>query len=82
MSAVACEGLERLERPETYKQWQVRNMKAGFKILPLNKNIVRKLKAKVKADCPKDCVIEEDSNWMLQGWKGRIIYASSCWVPA
>lgn len=82
MSAVACEGLERLERPETYKQWQVRNMKAGFKILPLNQNIVRKLKAKVKADCPKDCVIEEDSNWMLQGWKGRIIYASSCWVPA
>lgn len=82
MSVIACEGSERLERPETYKQWQVRHMSAGFKILPLNQNIVRKLKAKVKADCPKDFVIEEDNNWMLQGWKGRIVYACSCWVPA
>lgn len=82
MSAVACEGSERLERPETYKHWQVRNTSAGFKILPLNQNIVRRLKAKVRADCPKDFVIEEDNNWMLQGWKGRIIYASSCWVPS
>lgn len=82
MSAVACEGSERLERPETYKHWQVRNTSAGFKILPLNQNIVRRLKAKVRADCPKDFVIEEDNKWMLQGWKGRIIYASSCWVPS
>ncbi|CAH9081178.1 unnamed protein product [Cuscuta europaea] len=31
---VACEGKERLERPETYKQWQSRTMRAGFKPVP------------------------------------------------
>ncbi|PNX93479.1 SCARECROW-like protein 14-like, partial [Trifolium pratense] len=36
MNVVACEGLERVERPETYKLWQVRNTKAGFKQLPLD----------------------------------------------
>jgi hypothetical protein len=30
MNVIACEGLERVERPETYKQWQVRLMRAGF----------------------------------------------------
>ncbi|KAL2342338.1 hypothetical protein Fmac_003623 [Flemingia macrophylla] len=24
----------------------------------------------------------EDNNRMLQGWKGRLLFASSCWVPA
>ncbi|KAJ6755357.1 SCARECROW-LIKE PROTEIN 14 [Salix purpurea] len=35
MNVIACEGSERVERPETYKQWQVRNMRAGLKQLPL-----------------------------------------------
>jgi len=29
----------------------------------------------------KDFVIDEDSGWLLQGWKGRIIYAISTWKP-
>ncbi|XP_024966241.1 scarecrow-like protein 9 isoform X2 [Cynara cardunculus var. scolymus] len=43
LNVIACEGWERSERPETYKQWHARN---------------------------------------LRGWKGRIIYAISCWRPA
>ncbi|XP_059660766.1 scarecrow-like protein 14 [Cornus florida] len=82
MNVVACEGFERVERPETYKQWQVRNLRAGFRQLPLNQEVMKKLKAKVKAGCHKDFVIDEDGHWMVQGWKGRIVYASSCWVPA
>uniref|UniRef100_A0A2N9J2N1 Uncharacterized protein n=1 Tax=Fagus sylvatica TaxID=28930 RepID=A0A2N9J2N1_FAGSY len=38
----SCEGWERVERPETYKQWQVRNLRAGFAQLPLNREIVGK----------------------------------------
>ncbi|GAA0138772.1 hypothetical protein LIER_00456 [Lithospermum erythrorhizon] len=81
VNIIACEGPERVERPETYKQWQCRNMRAGFKLLPLDKEIVKKLKGKVEAGFHKDFIFDDDRNWMLQGWKGRILYASSCWVP-
>ncbi|XP_059660769.1 scarecrow-like protein 33 [Cornus florida] len=82
MNVIACEGLQRVERPESYKQWQVRNMRAGFRPLPLNKTIVNNLRGKMKAGgYHKEFVIDEDSHWMLQGWKGRILCASSCWVP-
>lgn len=82
MNVIACEGVERVEKPETYKQWQVRTMRAGFKILPLSQELLRKFKCKVKAHYHKDFVIEEDGQWMMQGWKGRTFCASSCWVPA
>ncbi|CAI9092382.1 OLC1v1027604C1 [Oldenlandia corymbosa var. corymbosa] len=81
MNVIACEGAERIERPETYKQWQVRNLRAGFQQLPLNEEIMRMSRERVKS-YSKDFVIDEDSQWMLQGWKGRIIYALSSWKPA
>ncbi|XP_028757112.1 scarecrow-like protein 33 [Neltuma alba] len=79
---IACEGFERTERPETYKQWQVRNMKAGFRPLPLDRYFVSKLRGKLREVFHSDFMLDEDGNWMLQGWKGRIICASSCWSPA
>ncbi|XP_020214944.1 scarecrow-like protein 31 isoform X2 [Cajanus cajan] len=82
MNVIACEGSERIERPETYKQWQVRNTRAGFKQLPLNGELMTKFKTKLKEWYHKDFILDEDNNWMLQGWKGRILYASTCWVPA
>ncbi|XP_010256895.1 PREDICTED: scarecrow-like protein 9 [Nelumbo nucifera] len=82
LNVIACEGSERVERPETYKQWQVRNTRAGFRQLPLDQEIMKKARDRVKSSYHKDFVIDEDSQWMLQGWKGRIIYALSSWVPA
>ncbi|XP_073140942.1 scarecrow-like protein 14 [Henckelia pumila] len=82
INVIACEGAERVERPETYKQWQARHVRAGFKPLPLNQEIMKKLKHKVAAGYHKDFLWDEDGNWMLQGWKGRIMYAVSCWIPA
>ncbi|EOY33999.1 GRAS family transcription factor isoform 1 [Theobroma cacao] len=82
MNVVACEGSERVERPETYKQWQVRTIRAGFKPLPLNQELMKTVRAKLKSWYHKDFVIDEDNHWMLQGWKGRILYASTCWIPA
>ncbi|KAI3507741.1 hypothetical protein L1887_22733 [Cichorium endivia] len=81
MNVIACEGSERVERPESYKQWQVRISRAGFKMKPLNQELVKKLRCK-RAAYHKDFVFDEDGKWILQGWKGRILYASSCWVPA
>lgn len=82
MNAIACEGSERLERPETYKQWQVRNQRAGFRQLALDPEIVKIAKKRVKSCYHKDFMIDEDGKWLLQGWKGRIIYAITSWKPA
>ncbi|KAK9279494.1 hypothetical protein L1049_013173 [Liquidambar formosana] len=82
MSVIACEGSERVERPETYKQWQVRNMRAGFRQLPLDEEIMKKGRERLKTMYHKDFVMNEDGCWLLIGWKGRIVYGTSCWVPA
>nr|GMD64432.1 scarecrow-like protein 14 [Ipomoea batatas] len=83
LNVIACEGVERVERAETYKQWQVRTMRAGFKLLPLNPELMTKLREKKAAGgYHRDFLFDEDGKWMLQGWKGRIICASACWVPA
>ncbi|XP_062113760.1 scarecrow-like protein 14 [Humulus lupulus] len=82
VNVVACEGEKRVERPETYKQWHVRCSRTGFRSRPLDQDIMRKFKEKLRTWYHKDFVIDQDSNWMLQGWKGRIAYASSCWLPA
>lgn len=81
LNVIACEGWERVERPETYKQWQVRNMRAGFVQLPFNRLTVERAQTKVRSNYHKDFIIDEDDKWLLQGWKGRIIYALSCWKP-
>ncbi|KAL3625860.1 hypothetical protein CASFOL_030389 [Castilleja foliolosa] len=82
INVVACEGTERVERPETYKQWQFRYMRAGFKPLSLDHEIMKKLRHKTVSGYHRDFLFDEDGNWMIQGWKGRIICASSCWVPS
>lgn len=82
LNVIACEGVERLERPETYKQWRIRTLRAGFREIELDRDLVSMVTEKVKANYHKDFVLGEDGNWMLQGWKGRILYAISCWRPA
>ncbi|KZV54105.1 scarecrow-like protein 14-like [Dorcoceras hygrometricum] len=82
MNVIACEAAERIERPETYKQWQARCMRAGFEQLPLDKEIKKTVKDKVESFYNKDFVIDEDCHWMLQGWKGRIVYALTTWKPS
>ncbi|KAJ1277368.1 hypothetical protein BS78_05G289600 [Paspalum vaginatum] len=80
LNAIACEGEDRVERGETYKQWQVRNQRAGLRQLPLNAETVKMLRGMVRAHYHKDFVIEEGQQWLLQGWKGRILLAHSMWV--
>jgi 2-hydroxychromene-2-carboxylate isomerase len=82
LNVIACEGADRVDRPETYKQWQVRGHRAGLRQLPLNPEVVKIVKDKVKNYYHKDFVIDVDHRWLLQGWKGRILYAMSAWVAA
>ncbi|KAB1201810.1 Scarecrow-like protein 14 [Morella rubra] len=48
MNVIACEGRERVERPETYKQWQLRTLRAGFRQLPLDKELLNHFKSRMK----------------------------------
>ncbi|CAN6382175.1 unnamed protein product [Urochloa humidicola] len=80
LNVVACEGLDRVERPETYKQWQVRNRRAGLRQLLLDPDVVKAVREKVRDQYHKDFVIDVDHQWLLEGWKGRILYAMSTWV--
>lgn len=81
VNAVACEGRSRVERPETYKKWESRNAKAGFVQMPLDSKLVDEVITKVVNKYHKDFVVHEDHKWMLQGWKGRVLYALSLWTP-
>lgn len=81
LNVIACEGWERVERPETYKQWQVRHLRAGFAQIPIERELMNTAIYKVRTFYHKDFVIDEDNQWLLMGWKGRIIYAISCWKP-
>ncbi|CAM0149596.1 unnamed protein product [Urochloa decumbens] len=80
LNVIACEGVDLVNRPERYRQWQVRNRRAGLRQLPLRPNIIKVLKEKVMKDHHKDFFVGEDGQWLLQGWMGRILYAHSTWV--
>ncbi|XP_010470000.1 PREDICTED: scarecrow-like protein 34 [Camelina sativa] len=82
MNVIACEEADRVERPETYRQWQVRMVRAGFRQKQVKPELVEKFREKLKKwGYHKDFVVDENSKWLLLGWKGRTLYASSCWVP-
>uniref|UniRef100_A0A0D9XVR4 Uncharacterized protein n=1 Tax=Leersia perrieri TaxID=77586 RepID=A0A0D9XVR4_9ORYZ len=80
LNVIACEGADRVDRPETYKQWAVRHHRAGLTQLPLDAHLVQVVRDKVKNYYHRDFVIDVDQRWLLQGWKGRILYAMSTWV--
>ncbi|AQK79425.1 scarecrow-like protein 9 [Zea mays] len=79
LNIIACEGADRTERPETYQQWQARCLKAGFEQLPLDPAIMKSVLWMKKEIYHEDFVADEDNGWLLQGWKGRVLYALSKW---
>lgn len=80
LNVVACEGLERVERSETYRQWQARTMRAGFQQKSNSTEVLAKLRMAMKA-YHRDYGIGEDGSWFLLGWKERITHAMTVWEP-
>ncbi|PKA51964.1 Scarecrow-like protein 14 [Apostasia shenzhenica] len=81
MNVVACEGTEKVERPETYRQWRGRVERAGMEMAALDGEVVAAARRKVGGCYHKDFLIDEDGKWLLQGWKGRTLHALSAWRP-
>ncbi|KAL3625851.1 hypothetical protein CASFOL_030380 [Castilleja foliolosa] len=82
INIVACEGAERTERPDSYRMWHVRSLKAGFRQLSFDPKIISYVRSKVKRHYHKNFSVEEDGQWVLHSWKGRVNRAISCWQPA
>jgi hypothetical protein len=80
MNDIVCEGVDLVNRPEKYMQWQVRNQRAGLRQLLLKPSIIKVLKDEVKKEYHKDLFLSENGKWLLQGWKGRVLFAHSIWV--
>ncbi|CAD6255535.1 unnamed protein product [Miscanthus lutarioriparius] len=80
MNVVACEGTDRVERPQTYRQWQAKNRRAGLRQLPLQADVVKVVMDKVKDNYHRDFVVDEDQGWLVHRWKGRVLYGLSTWV--
>ncbi|CAM0881562.1 unnamed protein product [Alopecurus aequalis] len=80
LNVVACEGADRVERPEIYRQWQLRNQRAGLRQLPLVPEVVKLVLDKVKDSYHKNFVVDVDQRWLVHRWKGRVLYAWSTWV--
>jgi GRAS domain family len=79
-NVLACEGSNWIVKPETYKQWHLRNLRAGLKQIPLDATILKECKERMKRSYNNNIFfIEEDRNWLLQGWNGRRFKAMSTW---
>ncbi|KAF7150768.1 hypothetical protein RHSIM_Rhsim02G0098900 [Rhododendron simsii] len=50
LGIIACEGLERVRRPETYKQWQIRTQRARFRQLLLSQGIMKTVQTVANSD--------------------------------
>ena len=81
LNIIACEGAERTERPESYRQWQARCLKAGFQQLPVVQAVLKNIVHMKNLHYHEEFFSVEDCGWLLQGWKGRVMYAISKWKP-
>lgn len=80
LNVVACEGQARIERAETYRQWQNRMQRAGFTLRPSNPIILEKAKAMMAA-YHKNYGIGKDEGWFFIGLNNSIVRAVSVWEP-
>lgn len=77
---ISCEGMDLVQRPEKYRQWQARNRRAGLRQLPLKPSIVKAVEDEVTKHYHMDFMVCQDGQWLLQGWMGRALTAHTAWV--
>ncbi|KAJ4772789.1 GRAS transcription factor [Rhynchospora pubera] len=81
-NVLACEGSDWIVKPETHKQWHQRNLQAEFEQITLDPLILNECRENLKKNYNDNIFfVQEDRNWLIQGWSGRIFHASSTWKP-
>ncbi|RAL40984.1 hypothetical protein DM860_008682 [Cuscuta australis] len=78
VNVIACEGEERVERPEPLGKWKSRFTMAGFREYPLNGYVNSVIAALLKRYSEHYTVSERDGA-MLLGWKQRNLISVSAW---
>ncbi|KAH7434638.1 hypothetical protein KP509_06G027300 [Ceratopteris richardii] len=78
LNIVACEGMDVVERVDKYKHWQALTEEVGFEQLPLDEEIKGKIRMTLERK-HKEYTVAEDSQYLLMGWKGRMLHALSAW---
>jgi hypothetical protein len=83
LNIIACEGTSRVERFESYKQWQRCIQRSGFIQRPLSlKNTAQKVNYEsILGSYDKRFGIGKDDGWLFIGWKNAIMCAFSTWKP-
>lgn len=78
LNIVACEGTEVVDRVDKYKHWQAVTEEVGFKQLPLDKEIKDNVQLMLET-WHKEYTVSVESQYLLMGWKGRMLHAMSTW---
>ncbi|KAI5067939.1 hypothetical protein GOP47_0016284 [Adiantum capillus-veneris] len=78
LNIVACEGADAVDRIDKYKHWQAVTEEVGFKQLPLDKEIKDNVQLMLES-WHKEYTAGEESQYLLMGWKGRMLHAMSTW---
>ncbi|GER51031.1 scarecrow-like transcription factor SCL8-L protein [Striga asiatica] len=81
VNAVACEGMDRVERCEVFGKWQARMGMAGFQPRQVSRLVVESLRAKVNSGTRGNpgFTVNEESGGVGFGWMGRNLTVASAW---
>ena len=77
---VACEGLERVERHESYGRWMVRLGRGGFKPVRLWYESMEGVKDLVGGDGEDGYKVRNERASLMICWSQRPLYAISAWI--
>ncbi|XP_009594460.1 DELLA protein GAI-like [Nicotiana tomentosiformis] len=79
-NVVACEGVDRVERHETLRQWRVRMNSAGFDPVHLGSNAFKQASMLLALFAGGDGYrVEENDGCLMLGWHTRPLIATSAW---
>ncbi|CAG7892718.1 unnamed protein product [Brassica rapa] len=81
INAVACEGIDRIERCEVFGKWRMRMSMAGFELMPVSEKIAESMKSRLgNGNRVHSCfTVKEDDGGVCFGWMGRTLAVASAW---
>lgn len=81
INAVACEGIDRIERCEVFGKWRMRMSMAGFELMPLSEKIAESMKSRLSNGnrVHPGFTVKEENGGVCFGWMGRTLAVASAW---